>query len=45
METSERYVNERLDHLEVVAGGCEEIGSTSYLDRLLGGFTHHVSMG
>jgi transposase len=45
MQTSESYVNERLDHLGVVAGVCEEIGLAAYLDRLAGETKHHVSMG
>jgi hypothetical protein len=45
MQTPESYVNERLDHLGVVAGVCEEIGRAAYLDRLAGETKHHVSMG
>jgi hypothetical protein len=45
MQTPESYVNERLDHLGVVAGGCEEIGLAAYLDGLAGETNHHVSMG
>ena len=45
MQTPESYVNERLDHLGVVAGVCEEIGLAAYLDRLAGETNHHVSMG
>ena len=45
MQTPESYVNERLDHLGVVAGVCEEIGLATYLDRLAGETNHHVSMG
>ncbi len=45
MQTAESYVNERLDHLGVVAGVCEEIGLAAYLDRLAGDTKHHVSMG
>jgi transposase len=45
MQTPESYVNERLDHLGVVAGVCEEIGLAAYLDRLAGESKHHVSMG
>src|SRR5437660_8964106 len=45
MQTSESYVNERLDHLGAVAGVCEEIGLAAYLDRLAGETKHHVSMG
>jgi transposase len=45
MQTPENYVNERLDHLGVVAGVCEEIGLAAYLDQLAGETKHHVSMG
>jgi hypothetical protein len=45
MQTSESYVNERLDHLGVIAGVCEEIGLATYLDRLAGETKHHVSVG
>ncbi len=45
MQTPESYVNERLDHLGVVAGVCQEIGLAAYLDRLAGETNHHVSMG
>jgi transposase len=45
MQTPESYVNERLDHLGVVAGVCEEIGLAAYLDRRAGETNHHVSMG
>lgn len=45
MQTPESYVNERLDHLGVVAGVCEEIGLAAYLDRLTCETKHHVSMG
>jgi transposase len=45
MQTPDSYVNERLDHLGVVAGVCEEIGLAAYLDRLAGETNHHVSMG
>ncbi len=45
MQPPESYVNERLDHLGVVAGVCEEIGLAAYLDRLAGETNHHVSMG
>ena len=38
-------MNERLDHLGVVAGVCDEIGLAAYLDRLAGETNHHVSMG
>jgi transposase len=45
MQTPENYVNERLDHLGVVAGVCEEIGLAAYLDGLAGETKHQVSMG
>src|SRR2546429_8110923 len=45
MQPPESYVSERLDHLGVVAGVCEEIGLAAYLDRLAGETNHHVSMG
>jgi transposase len=45
MQNPESYVNERLDHLGVVAGGCEEIGLANYLDQLAGETKHQVSMG
>ena len=36
MQTLESYVNERLDHLGLVAEVCQEIGLAAYLDRLAG---------
>src|SRR5512142_2496014 len=45
MQTAERYVNERLDYLGIVAGVCEEIGLAAYIDRLAGETNHHVSLG
>src|SRR5512142_459419 len=45
MQTADSYVNERLDHLGMVAGVCEEIGLAAYVDRLAGETKHHVSMG
>jgi len=32
MQAAERYVNERLDHLGMVAGVCREIGLAAWLD-------------
>lgn len=32
MTTAELYLNERLDHLGIVAGVCQEIGLASWLD-------------
>jgi len=31
MPTTEMYVNERLDHLGIVAGVCQEIGLAAWL--------------
>ena len=45
MELSDSYVNERLDHLGVVAGVCEEIGLAASIDRLAGETKHRVSIG
>jgi Domain of unknown function (DUF4277) len=45
MQIAERYVNERLDHLGIVAGVCEEIGLAAYIDQRAGETNHHVSMG
>ena len=45
MQTADSYVNERLDHLGMVAGVCEEIGIAAYVNRLAGETKHHVSMG
>jgi len=33
MQTAESYMNERLDHLGIVAGVCQEIGLASWLDE------------
>jgi hypothetical protein len=32
MTVEERYINERLDHLGLVAGVCQEIGLAAWLD-------------
>jgi transposase len=45
MQIPESYVNERLDHLGVVAGVCEEIGLVAYLDRVAGETNRQVSVG
>ena len=45
MQIAERSVNERLDHLSIVAGVCEEIGLAAYIDQRAGETNHHVSMG
>lgn len=36
---------ERLDHLGIVAGICQEIGLAEYLDALAGPSQQHVSVG
>ena len=33
MQTAERYVNERLDHLGIVAGGCQADFLAAWLDE------------
>jgi hypothetical protein len=33
MQAAESYVNERLDHLGIVAGVCQEIGLAAWLDE------------
>jgi Domain of unknown function (DUF4277) len=45
MQIPKSYVNERLDHLGVVVGVCEEIGLAAYLDRLAGETNRQVSVG
>ena len=32
MTTMDKYLNERLDHLGIVAGVCQEIGLAAWLD-------------
>ena len=32
MQGAEQYVNERLEHLGIVAGVCQEIGLAAWLD-------------
>ena len=32
MTVEESYINERLDHLGIVAGVCQEIGLAAWLD-------------
>ena len=32
MTTAESYLNERLEHLGIVAGVCQEIGLAAWLD-------------
>jgi Domain of unknown function (DUF4277) len=36
---------ERLDHLGIVAGICQEIGLAAYLDAVAGPSQQHVSIG
>src|SRR5215469_12788248 len=45
MEGTEEYVNERLDHLGIVAGVCQEIGLASLLDAQESGNRQQVSVG
>lgn len=45
MEGTEEYVNERLDHLGIVAGVCQEIGLAAWLDAQEPGNRQQVSIG
>ncbi len=45
MTTTERYMNERLDHLGIVAGVCQEIGLAAWLDAQDPGNRQQVSIG
>src|SRR2546423_929493 len=45
MTTTERYRNERLDHLGIVAGVCQEIGLAAWLDAQDPGNRQQVSVG
>ncbi len=45
MEGAEQYVNERLDHLGIVAGVCQEIGLAAWLDAQEPGNRQQVSVG
>src|SRR5215470_14733578 len=45
MEGSEEYVNERLDHLGIVAGVCQEIGLAAWLDAQDDHLHERVSVG
>ena len=45
MTTAELYLNERLDHLGIVAGVCQEIGLASWLDAQDPGNRQQVSVG
>jgi transposase len=45
MQATEEYVNERLDHLGIVAGVCQEIGLAEWLDVQEPGNRQQVSVG
>ena len=45
MQEAEKYVNERLDHLGIVAGVCQEIGLAEWLDAQEPGNRQQVSVG
>jgi len=45
MTTTESYMNERLDHLGIVAGVCQEIGLAAWLDAQDPGNRQQVSVG
>jgi transposase len=45
MTTVENYINERLDHLGIVAGVCQEIGLAAWLDAQDPGNRKQVSVG
>src|SRR5215472_6892744 len=45
MEGAENYVNERLDHLGIVTGVCQEIGLAAWLDAQEPGNRQQVSVG
>lgn len=45
MLPTETYTNERLDHLGIVAGVCQEIGLASYIDQQVGNRQQQVSIG
>src|SRR2546428_9582771 len=45
MTTTESYMNERLDHLGIVAGVCQEIGLAGWLDAQGPGNRQQVSLG
>lgn len=45
MPTTDIYVNERLDHLGIVAGVCQEIGLGAWLDAQDPGNRQQVSVG
>jgi transposase len=45
MEGTEEYVNERMDHLGIVAGVCQEIGLAAWLNAQEPGNRQQVSVG
>jgi hypothetical protein len=45
MTEEESYINERLDHLGIVAGVCQEIGLAAWLDAQDPGNRQQVSVG
>ena len=45
MTPTDRYMNERLDHLGIVAGVCQEIGLAAWLDAQGPGNRQQVSVG
>jgi hypothetical protein len=45
MTTTEMYINERLDHLGIVAGVCQEIGLADWLDAQDPTHRQQVSVG
>src|SRR6266571_3713804 len=45
MATTDMYINERLDHLGIVAGVCQEIGLAAWLDAQHPGNRQQVSVG
>jgi transposase len=45
MEPAEQYTNERLDHLGIVAGVCQEIGLAAWLDAQDPGSRQQISIG
>ena len=44
MEPADQYTNERLDHLGIVAGVCQEIGLAAWLDAQDPGNRQQVSI-
>ena len=45
MSSEESYINERLDHLGIVAGVCQEIGLAAWLDAQDPTHRQQVSVG